>query len=335
MTPPTLTFICELEGDALQALFNDGAVIAHLSALEAGVCLGLIDHSPERADIVRRLNQAGIPVVAWLLLPKDQGYWFNIDNAPQAAARYADFRDWTEEENLVWQSAAIDIEPDFEELQRLIRGQAKELLPIFLRRIFDAERALNGRLAYGALVRDMRTDGFMVESFQFPFIEDERQAGSTILQRLFGIVDIQTDREAFMLYSSYARPYGEAVLSSYAPAAGTVAVGSTGGGVDFEGADPLSWQELARDLRLAYRWHEHIYIFSLEGCVEQDYLARIGELDWEAPQVMPTAQIENINRLRVFLRGALWGLSHPFMTLATVAAAFIVLRRIRRLLSSA
>ncbi len=49
MTMPELTFACELESPELQALFSDQRVIDDLLALEAGVSLGLIDLSPERA----------------------------------------------------------------------------------------------------------------------------------------------------------------------------------------------------------------------------------------------------------------------------------------------
>ena len=57
----------------------------------------LVDLSPERAEVVRRLNAAGVPVIAWQLLPEEQGYWYNMSNAPSAAARYSAFRAWTAE----------------------------------------------------------------------------------------------------------------------------------------------------------------------------------------------------------------------------------------------
>ena len=78
---PRLTFFCELEADALETLFADSSVIDNLVTLEASVSLGILDLSPGRAAVVRRLNEAGIPVIAWQLLPKEQGYWFNLGNA--------------------------------------------------------------------------------------------------------------------------------------------------------------------------------------------------------------------------------------------------------------
>ena len=79
-----LIFGCELQTDELEDLFADPAVANTLVELGAGVSLGLVDLSAGRAEVIRQLNEAGIPVTAWQLLSKEQGYWFNADNAPQA-----------------------------------------------------------------------------------------------------------------------------------------------------------------------------------------------------------------------------------------------------------
>jgi hypothetical protein len=36
---------------------------------------------PERAELVRRLNREGIPVIASLTMPPEQGFYFNAENA--------------------------------------------------------------------------------------------------------------------------------------------------------------------------------------------------------------------------------------------------------------
>ena len=331
MKIPELTFACELDSTGLQALFSDQNVIDELLALQAGVSLGLLDLSPERAAVVQRLNAAGIPVTAWLLLPKNEGYWFNIDNAPQAAARYAAFKAWTEEHDLHWAGIGVDIEPDFNEIQQLMRGEGRKLAPTLLRRLGDGGRVLDGRLAYGALLREMRGDGYQTTSYQLPFIVDERQVDSTLLQRAFGIVDVPADRETLMLYTSFARPIGPGLLNSYGPDADVIGVGSTGGGVEIEGPAALDWEEFARDLRMAYRWSDDIFIFSLEGCVEQGFLPELRDFDWEQALAMPTEQIEQVNRMRAVLRGALWAGSHPFLMLAALVGMFVALRGLRRL----
>ena len=96
-----------------------------------------------------------------------------------------------------------------------------------------------------------------------------------------------------MLYTSVMRPYGPGILSSYAQEAETIAIGSTGGGVDVGVLDqsPLEWEELVRDLRLAWFWCNDIYVFSLEGCVQQNYLTRLKGFKWDYPIIIPEEQI--------------------------------------------
>ena len=319
MPQPRLTFACELEPALLQALFSDPAVVTDLLTLHAGVSLGILDHSAERAEVVRRLNQAGIPLVAWLLLPKDEGYWFGLDNAPQAAGCYAAFKAWSAEQGLRWSGIGVDIETDYGQMQALMAGRRREVLSHLLGRLLDNERLRRAQLAYGALLAQMRADGYPVESYQFPFIVDERAAGSTLVQRIFGIVDVPAGREVLMLYSSFLGSAGPAFLWSYAADAGGAGVGSTGGGV--ESALPvLDWDGLARDLRLAYRRAPEVFVFSLEGCVRQGFLVRLGTFDWDAPLVAPEG-VEQVNAVRRALRAGLWASAHPW---AVLGAALIL-----------
>ena len=312
MVEPHLSFGCELEPQQLEALFADPAVINHLVALQATVCLGLLDLSPERAGVVRHLNEAGVPAVAWLLLPKEQGYWFNADNAPQAAAFYAGFQAWTARHGLRWQGVGMDIEPDFHELQQLLSGRGWGLLPRLMRRAFDGERIRRAQAAYRALADHMRADGYQVETYQLPLIADERKAGSEVLQRILGLVDIPADREVLMLYTSFLRSLGPGFLWSYAPDAQSIGIGITGSGVEPEGsASPLTWDELARDLRLARQWTDDLFVYSLEGCVRQAFLGRLTALDWAQPISPPLGTARQMNAFRRALRAVLWLIAHP------------------------
>jgi hypothetical protein len=308
MNPPRLTFFCELAAGPLQALFEDPAVLEHLVALKASVSLGLLDLGPERAAVARRLHSAGIPVVAWQLLPPEQGYWFNLDNAPQAAARYSAFLEWTAAHDLRWDGVGLDIEPDLHELRQLLARRWRQVL-VLLRRLRRGDRLRQARAAYLALVARIREDGYRVDTYQLPLIVDERQAGSTLLQRLLGVVELSADREVLMLYSSFVRPHGVSLLESYGAQAGSIGVGSTGGGVELPGAGsapPLSWDELARDLRVARRCSSDLHVFSLEGCVRQGFLPRLRDFDWSAPVdtlQMKTRRMELMRRVaRAVLR---------------------------------
>jgi hypothetical protein len=48
-----------------------------------------------------------------------------------------------------------------------------------------------------------------------PPIADERRAGSTLLQRVLGLVDLSTDREVWMNYTSFMHGIGPGLLWSY------------------------------------------------------------------------------------------------------------------------
>jgi hypothetical protein len=332
MTLKQLGFGCELEADELQDLFEDPAVLETLVELKAGVGLAVMDFSDERAAVVRRMNEAGVPVGAWLVLPRAEGYWFHAGNAPQAVARYAAFKAWTAEHGLRWHGIGLDIEPDMNEMQRLMGRGGWRMVPFLLRRAFDHYRLSHAERAYATLVAQIRADGYRVETFQFPFIVDERKAGSALLQRVLGLVDLQADRELLMLYSSFAPPLGDGMLWSYAPEAEGVIVGITGTGVEPDGTLlPLTWDEFARDLRLAAHWHDDVFIYSLEGCVHQGFLARLPDFDWEAPFERPVRSARQVNAARTALQAVLWAVARPGLLLAGALGAAQLVSWLRRL----
>lgn len=332
MSSPQLTFFCELASDGLASLFADGQVAQKLQAMGARISLGLIDLSPERAAVVQSLNRAGVPVVAWLLLPKAEGYWANTDNGPQMVTRYAEFRVWSAHHTLDWAGVAIDVEPPFADMQMAMAGQIPAMLRHAFRRARDGARHQRAVHIYETLVEQMHLDGFTVESYQVPFIVDERKAGASLLQRLFGLVDLHVDREVLMLYTSFTPALGPGILWSYGRDAGGIGVGSTGGGVD--SYTPLGWESLGRDLRLARRWTDALYVFSLEGCVQQGFVDRLADLDWAKAEPVPTASARKVAWGRRAAQAALWAGAHPGLTVAgllsVIVASRVLSRRRRR-----
>lgn len=333
--PLDLTFACELEAQPLVDLINNPAVIPFLQRMRATVALGIMDLSDERAEVVRCLNEKGVPVTAWLLLPREQGYWFNLDNHPQAAARYQQFKDWSHINGLRWARIGLDIEPDIRFL-RLLSANRLEGLARLVEHAFNTPRLRRGTRAYGALVEQIHTDGWEVEAYQFPFIVDERMAHSTLLQRVTGLVNLQVDREILMLYSSFLRPWGQGVLWSYAPQARGIGVGITGKGMETEmslDVRPLSWAELQTDLTLARGHTENIFIYSLEGCVQQNFLPLLEEMDWHDEVKLPILAAQRINAYRKLGQRLLWAASRPawlLFALALAISAGTLLRRRKR-----
>jgi len=334
MPAPKLTFFCELEPEPLLSLIDD-SVIADLIELNADISLGILDLSRERAQVVRRLNQAGIPVIAWLLLPKEQGYWFNLYNASQALERYQDFIGWTDAEGLIWDGVGLDIEPDMREMTQLSKRDWS-VLPEILRRMFDFRIQKDARLAYKYLIDQIQLDGYRVDSYQFPLIADERQAGSKFLQRLAGLIDIPVDREVWMLYTSFVRPNGAGFIASYSPEAQAVGIGSTGGGVELDFGEtrlqPLTWAELARDLRLAWYWCDDLHIFSLEGCIEQDLIEPLKSFVWDEPIMMPYSSLARVDGWRRAFRSSLWIVSNIAYIILLLTGILVLWKTLRYLL---
>jgi len=322
MSRPELTFFTELNSEELTGLFDGRFVIDDLKALDATLSLGILDLSDARAEVVKRLNKAGVPVVAWLLLPEEDGYWFNIDNYERAAARYISFKAWTTKHNLQWAGIGLDIEMNINDIRQILeQKQACKFISTLFYRFLDKKRVSHARHAYQALVDLIHADGYLVESYHIPIITEERRAHATVLQRTAGLVDLETDQEVLMLYSSFLRPDGAAVLWSYAPEADSIGVGNTGGGVDVEGlinVPPLTWEEFSRDLRLCVMREKPIHIFCLEGCVEQGFLPKLNTFDWDKPISVP----KSVNRVRFYRTGIatiLWVLERPWVILIALA----------------
>ncbi|HTX78914.1 MAG TPA: hypothetical protein VMC62_04565 [Longilinea sp.] len=320
MNHPHLTFFCELDPGPLKKLFADSNLVDQLKALNASISLGIRDFSPERVEIVKTLHAAGIPVTAWLLLPREQGYWFNLDNAPHAVRRYGEFRNWTAKNKLNWAAIGIDIEPDIQVMDVLSKDPT-QVSKLLLPKLFDSQRIKKAESEYTALITQMHLNGYIVESYQFPLIADERKAHSDLIRKVCGILDLGVDREVFMLYSSFAPALGAGMITSYAPDTHAIALGSTGGGVEIEGQGELAamdWPALKRDLLLASHSTDNLYIFSLEGCLRQGYLEKLAHINWEETEAVPLQQTRNMGLFRMALQSVAWIASHPLWVIAGI-----------------
>ena len=319
--PPQLTFFTELEKESLAELFSDPRVIEHIVTLKAVVSMGILDFSKERASVVRQLNARGVPLVAWQLLPKEQGYWYHLNSASYAVERYRQFREWSSREGLQWEAIGIDIEPHMDEFRELLTYNFRTMYSL-VKRLWDKKLFKESCTIYESLVGQMRADGYSVQSYELFFMADERKTGSSLLSRLLGIAHIPACKRVAMLYSSLFRPCGAGLLQIYAKTFDSAAVGVTGGGVEMEGLEqkePISWEELSRDLRIARRCCAEIHIFSLEGCVEQDFLSRLETFDWGKDAKCAPGWTVALSVGRWFGLGLLWLFAHPWYPLALVA----------------
>ncbi len=180
-----------------------------------------------------------------------------------------------------------------------------------IRRCFDAGRVDRARAAYIAFIKQIQARGYPVETYQFPFIADERKVHSTLLERLFGIVDVRGNREVLMLYSSFNHAADSALIWSYGPDAQAIVVGITNGGPEVPAKfAPLNWAELSSDLIVASRFSSVIGIYNLEGCLRRGYLSRLKTINWTQPVSISAKAVTTIILLRARIQTILWTASH-------------------------
>ncbi|MDP3449893.1 MAG: hypothetical protein Q8R87_04890, partial [Anaerolineaceae bacterium] len=262
---------------------------------------------------VKKLNRAKIPVTAWILLEKDQGYWTSLDTIEETAIQYNLFKVWKAKYKLEFAAVGLDIEPELNTISALSTNPWNHA-PILAKRFISNQNYYEKLATARALIQSIRADGFAVETYQFPTVVDERKAKSTVLAKSLGIPPLSADREVLMLYASFFPSFSDSILWSYARQCQAVGVGSTGGGVEIDGMPPLKtmrWIDLKRDLLLASKAVDNIYIFSLEGCVMNNYMDRLLDLDWSTRVIPPERSAMGISLIRKVGQGVLWTLSHP------------------------
>jgi hypothetical protein len=317
--PANLAFACcDGSVDQAETLFSNPSVLSDLKALSASVAVAIMDFSPGRAQLVRRLNAAGIPMIAWLALPEERGYYLNADNARLAVNRYAEFKKWTNDNGLLWTEVGLDIEPTFNEL-RPGGGHKWHLAGLLIRRCFDFARMRRAREAYTTLIRRIQSDGYPVQTYQLPLIAAERRAHTTLAERLLGIVDVRGNLEFLKLYTSFTPELDSALIWKLGPDAQGIAVGSTSA----EGSPTaLDWEQFSRDLIVAHHFTAYLGVYNLEGCVRQGFLSRLRTMDWGQTVTIPAEAIRRANRLRLDIQISLWIASRILYFVAAILAIF-------------
>lgn len=319
---PQLGFACCDQGIApMQALFADHDVVAALHDLHAQVAVAIADFSPERAQVVRFLNQQQIPVIAGVMLQTKDGPYFNADDVAEAPAQIAAFEKWTRENGLHWDAVGLDIEPNFGELAALKNHRWRLITKLF-RNSLDGKRIERAQEAYSELIRQIQSQGYPVETYTMPYGPVERNLHTTLLDRLLGTVDVRSNENDVMIYTSYARPVGSAIILDLGPYAQGIVVGVTDGLPPAgSGFGPLDWEEFFSDLIVASHFAHHIGVYNLEGCVRQRFLPRLETMDWGGSVVIPAASISRAKRHVMALSIALW-IGSNLLYLA--AAAFLL-----------
>jgi hypothetical protein len=318
-TQPQLGFACCDQGIAqMQELFAHSDVVADLKSLHAQVAVAIADFSPERAKVIRMLNQQQIPVIAAVMLQTKDGPYFNADDVGEAPAQIAAFEKWTQDNGLRWAAVGIDIEPNFGELAAL-KNHPWRLVTTFVPNAFDSERMQRAQEAYSALIQHIQSQGYPVETYTLPYGPVEQMVHTTVVDRMLGTVDVKGDENDLMIYTSYARPVGSAIILDLGPDAQGIIVGITDGPPPAgSGFGPLDWDEFSSDLIVASHLTHHVGVYNLEGCVQQGFLLRLRTFDWGRTLVIPASSVSRAHRHVRAFEIALWTLAHLLYFIAAI-----------------
>jgi hypothetical protein len=320
---PKLSFFNEMKSPELAQFFADTSIIPTLNELNAEIRMGLLDLSPERVQVVKKLNEAGIPVVAWLLLSKEEGYFFHSGNGELAIQRYKDIKKWADNNELGFAGMGLDLELDFNDIE-LAKHHKWQLIKSLTARLYDEQQIVDGRKTYNRLLDLIKADGYQVESYYASFVKDEAKNGTTSIQQLTKFLDVKLDKEIPMLYTSFfGNPYGVITIYGQNENLKHVALGSTGGGIDTT-MNTLTWEELSYDLRLASTFADEVHIFSLEGSVWKGYLKKLVGFDYNLPVEKRPEEIKNVEnvQLKVILVSNI--LSYPTLIIISLILVLIL-----------
>ncbi len=323
---PRWSFFCEVSGEQLLRMSQDSVLLTQLQAMDASLRVGLLDFGPARSEALRRLDQAGIPLRAWLLLSQEEGYGFHLGSAEAARERYEAFQAWTQRQNLRWQAVGLASGPSLREVQGWYQSPWRMAWQGYLR-LFDDEAFLRSRSAYELLVDQIRDDGYLVESYIFPPMRDEQLAGTESLQRFMGIPQVEADLEVPMCYTSVPG-LSPAFILSYGSdhEASVIGLGRTGGGrplAQGQALPPLDWEALERDLLLAQQNNQEVVVFSLEGCLRQQWMPRLVDFDWQQMVSLYSGEINQAKNQRRYLRWVLLALDYPIASSVAVILLLI------------
>ena len=324
-----LTYMCDMPAAELAGFFDE-ALIAHMGVHRLRLCLTMRDFSPLRAELVRRLNRARIVVVAWIVRDEhDSVRDYRMHDAALVGERYREFLQWSTHHGLGWDAIGIDIEPDIRDAVRF-GDQPSVDVNTLVRRIADRWHIDAATADYATVVTQMRTDGFAVESYEIPFVRDDRVSGSTIARRLLGLPDLAADRTVIQLYSSNVRPYGPGLIATYAPESSSVLIGS----IAADGHNrPLNENELLRDLgHVAACGVTHIYIADMQAVYALPGVADVIVAQaWRNQTLPPTDEVHHqVSRMRAGVRALLWAGARPAVLLPLLIPVLLLIRRMLR-----
>ncbi len=232
------------------------------------------------ADLVRHANQLNVPVIAWLVVPVEKGYWASETNAAEIFDAVREWASWKDSERLQFESVALDQEFSWQDLPTYVENVTAAdtgRLNSWLRANIDPTSQCSAFQTYAQLVEWAKSRGISVNAAEAPMVADDLRDGDLALQDALNIAGSSSgyDQLYLMAYrsavaqagtdpgSSYPASY-YADMSQYFGPAGQVSLG-IGGQKPYDDLTTLT-----RDVRmLSGLGAMRIPIYSLETTVER------------------------------------------------------------------
>lgn len=185
------------------------------------------DFGPVRPDVhsdvlalVRKANSLGIPVIAWIVVPYEQGYWAYQGNAQAMFVAVKAWTEWKEANHLRFASAAIDQEFSWQNLQTYIAAVTShdpEKLSSLMRTNIDPSAQCGAFRAYQELISWAHLHGIRVDAAEAPMVVDDLADGKLALQNALQIAGSSPgyDQMYLMAYRSAVAQAGFDPGSAY------------------------------------------------------------------------------------------------------------------------
>ncbi|QIS14936.1 hypothetical protein [Nocardia arthritidis] len=244
--------------------------------LRYGRDFGAVPHGRLEGDalpIIRRANQLGVPVFAWVAVPYEDGYWATQDNAPAQLTATTALTEWVRDNHLDIAGVAYDMEPPVDSINALVAGRMDAVEQT---RFIDPAAQCRAIEQYDAVYNYAREHFGRVVGAPVPFVLDDLANGDLALQNALGLWGLPRGAQTlyFQAYRSTVAEVmgadpGPGLIAHYAQQArqvgaerGQLTLGIAGDGVYRE------LNTLVDDVRLARALGAtSIPIYSLETAV--------------------------------------------------------------------
>ena len=269
----------------METLFSD-EVIAVLADQGYEISLAVDNFDdPATIRVIKRLNDAGIPVWVWPLHPMEDGYWLATDNADRMPGLYDRFSRWVEENDLIITGVMFDMEPTYDDVQRLKEVVGEGGIPAAVKYLVtrrDGDLHREAVRIYSEMVDVIRADGYQVSTFNYPYLIDDRRDGDDSIAEMFHIAFVESDIDAYMLYRSFFKDSGLGTGSGNVASYARELSGASASLGSYM-KDYLDVTHLESDIRIAACTSPVVHLYNLEALVIHGWLEDLSEIDQTAP----------------------------------------------------